>query len=206
MSSELKLSLTVHPACLASGPADHAAPSSDQHRCLTRSLQGAPCRGGGAPRLLQEWGSTALPLWLDDCIVPSCSRDRQITVNSAGAANRMLSLSYSFRPDAPKHLCWSTEHHLQGSYLLEALGWNLFPCLLSNIWRPPCMPWPMSFLSSPHLLLPVPYLPLSLCERTLAITLACVRNPGGIAAFSVDSSLPHVPHTTGPDFFPPTII
>lgn len=62
-SSELKLSLTVHLAHLASGPADHAARSSDQHWCLTR-----PCRGSGARRLLQGWGSTALPVWLDDCI------------------------------------------------------------------------------------------------------------------------------------------
>lgn len=205
MSSELKLSLTVHPAHLASGPPDHAARSSDQHRCLTRPLQGPPCRGSGAPRLLQGWGSTALPLWLDDCICSFLFPRQTNHYESAGAANRMLSLSYSSRPDIPKHLCWSTEHYLQGSYLLEAPGWNLFPCLLSNIWRLPSMPWPMSFLSSPHLLLPVPYLPLSLCERTLATTLACVRNTDGIAAFSVDSSLPHATHFF-PDFFPPTII
>lgn len=68
------------------------------------------------------------------------------------------------------------------------------------------MPWPMSFLSLPHLLLPVPYLPLSPFERALGITLAPVRNLGGTAAFSVDSSLPLVTHTSGPDFFPSTII
>ena len=67
-SSELKLSLTVHPARLASGPTDDAARSSDQHRSLARPLQGPPCRGSSAPRLLQGCGSTALPLWLDDCI------------------------------------------------------------------------------------------------------------------------------------------
>lgn len=125
-------------------PADQAAQTSAQHRCLARALQRPHCRDHSAPRLLQGCSTTpSLCGWMTVC-VPSCSSDKLQRLQTG------CTYPLTVRGQMPKIIFANRQNTICKAPISWRLwGWNSFPCLLSNIWRPPCMLWPMT-LSSCH--------------------------------------------------------